>query len=366
MDYNQYTSVDFLSDESFLSYCSGKGEADVRFWRNYRMEHPEMELEIQEAVRMYARLSGHKRPVAEELKDFKQLMQSRKNDPVQPGPELSESHVGADGRFKMARVLWAAVLVLLIAGFFFWRKTDTAERTDLTAGLSTKNIFQTERAQRKKITFEDGTTVSLNADTRISLRKGYNKDTREVDLTGEAFFEVAHNAAVPFIVHTPKMDIKVLGTKFNVSAYPEEHRTEASLITGSIQASLKDNSRRHFILKPSEKITIQEEQSAAVQKKLADGPQVSVGNVHLSNRNVVVETAWVNNGLEINNETFAELQQKLEREYGVVLVFQDEELKKYKFTATLKNEPINEVLKAMQTVNFFNYKIKGNTVQLSK
>ncbi|WP_316833310.1 FecR family protein [Pedobacter nutrimenti] len=368
MDYNQYTSVDFLTDESFLSYCAGNDEEHVRFWQNYTIEHPEKEQELSEAMVMYQQLSGNKRPVETELANFKQLIQTRLNVLEQPVPELSESYVSGNGQFKMYKMAALVMLVVLISGFFVWKKSNLSNSLNAEQGTQlSKNIFQTEKAQRKKITFEDGTTVSLNADTKISLRKGYNKNTREVDLIGEAFFEVEHNPAVPFIVHTAKLDVKVLGTKFNVSAYPDERRTEASLIMGSIQASLNDKSHRHFILKPSEKITVEANQMPTAKEVLAkDVPKVLVSNVHLTNRNVVVETAWVNNGLEINNETFIELQQKLEREYGVTLAFKDDEVKKYKFTATLKNEPINEVLKAMQTVNYFNYKIKGNTVQLSK
>ncbi|PTS98653.1 hypothetical protein DBR11_14335 [Pedobacter sp. HMWF019] len=368
MDYNQYTSVDFLTDESFLSYCAGNDEEHVKFWQNYTTEHPEKEQELSEAMLMYKQLSGHKRPVETELANFKQLIQTRLSVLEQPVPELSESYVSGSGQFKMYKMAALVMLVVLIGSFFVWKRSSPSNSLNAEqATLLSKNVFTTEKAQRKKITFEDGTTVSLNADTKISLRKGYNKNTREVDLIGEAFFEVEHNPAVPFIVHTAKLDVKVLGTKFNVSAYPDERRTEASLIIGSIQASLNDKSHRHFVLKPSEKITVEEDQMATAKQVLAkDIPKVLVSNVHLTNRNVVVETAWVNNGLEINNETFIELQQKLEREYGVTLAFKDDEVKKYKFTATLKNEPINEVLKAMQTVNYFNYKIKGNTVQLSK
>ena len=368
MDYNQYTAVDFLADESFQCYCAGNIQEHVSFWREYILNHPEKQEEITVAIEMYGQLSGHKRPVSVELEHFKQQMRSRTAVPYpEAAPELSETYVTEKGKIRIYKYALLC-LAVLVSGFFIWKKKDTSGVV-LPEGsvLLSKNVYHTEKTQRKKITFEDGTIVLLNAETKISLRRGYNKETREVDLIGEAFFEVEHNAAVPFIVHTSKMDIKVLGTKFNVSAYPDERKTQASLIIGSIQASLNDNSHRHFVLKPREKITIEEPQAAAknegIQKNMS---LVSMSNIRLSDKNVVVETAWINNGLEITDETFAELQQKLEREYGVTFIFKNEEVKQYRFTATLKNEPINEVLKAMQTVNHFNYKIKGNTVQLSK
>src|SRR6185295_4150484 len=83
-----------------------------------------------------------------------------------------------------------------------------------------------------------------------------NKDLREVTLNGEAYFDVTKNAEKPFIIHTKKMDVKVIGTVFNVRSYNDEKTAEASLIRGSIEVTFKDRKDQKIILIPNQKISV--------------------------------------------------------------------------------------------------------------
>ncbi|MCZ4242597.1 FecR family protein [Pedobacter punctiformis] len=362
MEHSQYTAVDFLADETFQNYFYGTVAEDVIFWENYIKQYPEKVSEINIARQMLTTLSANKKPVSAELANFKQQFYKRASTVA----DVPEMYVDKGGRLKVLKYAFLA-LIILAGSIFFLSKTQIFNQKEI-AGTQTAGIFKTERAQRKKVVLEDGTSILLNADSKITLRKGFNIKTRELDLSGEAYFEVAHNAAVPFIVHTGKMNIKVLGTVFNVKAYPNERKTEAALISGKIEASFNNQNSQKFVLKPSEKITVLDNILLKTNQNQSSvkPDEVFVGNLSLNSKNAVVETVWINNGFEINNESFAELQQKLEREYGVELVFKDKEVMNYKFTATLKDEPVTEVLKAMKTVNYFNYKIKKNIIEISK
>src|SRR5437588_18774 len=91
--------------------------------------------------------------------------------------------------------------------------------------LKTGNEFFTQNGSRTNLVLPDGTRVWLNAGSRITYDKNYGITLREVGLTGEAFFDVAHNSGKPFVIHTARIDIKVLGTRFNVKSYPLDKTT---------------------------------------------------------------------------------------------------------------------------------------------
>ena len=128
-------------------------------------------------------------------------------------------------------ILWSAVSLSVLAGLLFtgvkffnpgnhgkalsaYSNTLPAEKT--TSEISTKNGSKTN------VLLPDGTTVWLNAGSKLTYDKTYGNTLREVTLTGEAFFDVVHNAEKPFVIHTSKINIRVLGTKFNVKSYPTD------------------------------------------------------------------------------------------------------------------------------------------------
>ncbi|WP_316804831.1 FecR family protein [Pedobacter nototheniae] len=361
MEHNQYTAVDFLADETFQNYFYKTVNEDVIFWENYIIEYPEKAIEINIAKQMLGNLGAHKKPVSTELANFKKQFYNR-----EPIAEPETMYVDKGGRLKVLKYAFLAFIVLVVSVLIIYKIQRVNHEEVVSQQIV--NVFKTERAQRKKVILADGTSILLNADSKVVLRKGFNVKSRELDLIGEAYFKVAHNAAVPFIVHTSKMNIRVLGTVFNVKAYPDERKTEAVLISGKIEATFNNKNNQKIVLKPNEKIVVLSNLPIKDGQKQSSGTpdEILVSHLSLNNKNSVVETGWINNGFEINDETFAELQQKLEREYGVELVFEDEEVMNYKFTATLKDEPVTEVLKALQGVNYFNYKIKKNIIEISK
>jgi transmembrane sensor len=134
----------------------------------------------------------------------------------------------------------AASLLLGVLVFLFISKQS--ENTQL--------VFISKKGTKNKMTLPDGTKVWLNADSKLTLAKQFTGPTREVRLSGEAYFEVAHDKNHPFIISANAIKVKVLGTVFNLKAYPDDEDTETTLIQGQVEVSIDGQSSSRISLKP--------------------------------------------------------------------------------------------------------------------
>lgn len=277
------------------------------------------------------------------------------------------------GLQKKWYVLGASLLVLATFAFFHFSRQSSHSPTQSHFVAGDIEI-RTKKGGKKNVVLPDGTKVWLNVNSVLNYSSDYGKHVRDVKLTGEGYFDVVKNADKPFIIHTANMDIKVLGTAFNVKCYPGERTTETSLIHGSIEVTLKDRQEK-MMLKPSEKLVVKEESATDKQGTSIARVQVQKLNLSLSHLSIypkdssVVETAWLQNRLVFSSETFEEIALKMERWYSVKIIFEDEKIKKIKMTGSLEKETLSEALNALQLVNLpknsFSYTIHNNVIYLS-
>ena len=263
---------------------------------------------------------------------------------------------------------FAAAVLLVAAGIFYSKpsKEIVAESKPKDAASE----ISTRYGSRTDIVLPDGTKVWLNAGSKLTYDKSFGETVRNVKLTGEAYFDVVHNADKPFVIHTTAMDIKVLGTEFNVKSYPDERTTEASLIRGSIEVTLTDKRAEKIILKPNEKLVVSNENQEAAFPKLKtakkakqETPIFSLGHLkYFSLDSTILETSWVKNRLIFEDESFEEVATKMKRWYSVDFEFGDADVRQLRFTGNIKNEAVEEALKAMQisSVNSFSYRISSD------
>lgn len=273
---------------------------------------------------------------------------------------------------RRKRVLWGSSILaaaLLIFFLIFSRGTDIPTGSAKIA----ESEVRTKNGSRSQITLPDGTQVWLNSDSKLVYdNDNFAKGIREVSLTGEAYFDVVKNPARPFIIHTQKINIKVLGTAFNVKAYPEDKQTETSLIRGSIEVTIKNRPNDKIILSPNEKLIV--ENNDVVDRKtkaipvagrtelIADTvpPQVSVNKlIYNPSDNSIVETAWVNNRLVFRDESFEEVALKMERWYNAEIEIQGEELKQLRLNGIFMNETVSQALDALKISFSFKYRQEG-------
>ncbi|QEC75626.1 FecR family protein [Mucilaginibacter ginsenosidivorax] len=225
------------------------------------------------------------------------------------------------------------------------------------------------KRMRKKIMLPDGTSVWLNTNSKLQYDDAMlSKDRREVRLYGEAFFDVAKDKKHPFIIHTEKIAVKVLGTAFNIKAYPGEAVTETTLIRGLIELSLNSDPQRKILLRAKEKLALKESvQNEPIDKTTA--PPIhnklvieNVEPVEISNKDYIEETSWLQNKLVFKDESFEELVPKLEKWYNVTFKINNKTAAGYRFTGIFENETLTQALTEMQIIRPFKFKITANDI----
>src|SRR5262249_5831985 len=160
------------------------------------------------------------------------------------------------------------------------------------------------------------------------------------------------------------MDVKVLGTTFNVKAYASDKVTETSLLKGSVEITLNSttNKGKKIILKPNEKIILPNIEDIKARKGMASTPQQETVNYKISDLTYIdselVETSWTENRLVFNDSNFEEIAAELYRWYNVSIRFDDEAVKQYRFTGTFDQKNITQILDALQLSRHFEYKIE--------
>ncbi len=254
--------------------------------------------------------------------------------------------------------LWASIAASIIIVIFTWPLVFTSKQEQLSTAPHSE--IATLKGQKSKITLPDGTQVWLNADSKIRYPEHFAGNIREVNLEGEAYFDVTHNKEKPFIIHTKEMNIKVLGTAFNVRAYPNEKKSEAALIRGSIEVSFNNRPDQKLILKPNEKIEVKNSPSVfnktSVNKEEMKAAVIAINNIsYIKSDSTVIETAWKNGKLVFDSQPFEQVSEEMERWYDVKFVIHDELLKKKLFTANFNNESIEDVLHFLKLSYPFNY-----------
>ena len=261
---------------------------------------------------------------------------------------------------RPALVLTLIVSVILLITTHFlnnYLPVSKEERIEVIAGKGT----------RKEFTLPDGTIVLLNGDSRISYDSDMlDNKQRNVSLTGEAFFKVAHDKIHPFIVKTSKVAIKVLGTEFNIRDYSGDEESETTLMKGSVELTVNGSTHQKFILKPSEKFAmVKKTQILGVQKNSSVLTIENISPVKFGGNEYIEEISWTENKFVFQNESFEELIPRLERWYNVQIVLQDPKIRSYRFTGIFINENIIQALEAMKLIKPFNYKLTENEIKIN-
>jgi ferric-dicitrate binding protein FerR (iron transport regulator) len=285
--------------------------------------------------------------------------------------EAADTMPAARRFLRMQYIRYAAVFLLLTAGILLvWRQT---RQKNLVASNATHTISAAP-GSRTRTMLPDGTKVWLNAGSTISYSDSFNGTAREVTLGGEAFFDVAKNASLPFVVHIGNMDVRVLGTVFNVKLYEGDASMETTLISGAIEVRTGKDGASAIRLKPHQKLIIplgavgnRQENIPVPGDSAKPTRKASFHLVEVETKAVaetLPETAWIYNRLVFKNESFELLAEKLRRWYGVDIVFDDEAVKALMFTGSFENETIDQAMLALQKVSPFIIKKIANEIHI--
>lgn len=276
--------------------------------------------------------------------------------------------------FSIKNLIVFSSLAILIIGTWYLVNASQTTTTENNVQANSLREVTTKKGNRTKIQLPDGSNVWLNAGSKINYSKNFEGKERVVFLNGEAFFDVVKNPQKPFIIHTSKIDIKVLGTQFNVKAYEEDNTTETSLIRGSVEIFLKNDPGKKILLRPNEKLVLNNDKTIRNEiakkqirnKALTETSKLHVAIKSLSYFNDIenVESSWTRNILSFDDEPFSEVAKKMERWYNVNIFFKNEKWQNRYLSGSFENETLDQALAALKFTTGFKFNIEGDNVSI--
>ena len=257
------------------------------------------------------------------------------------------SHASRFVRLKqLSRIAAIIILTLLIGGtaHYFLQKLTRPSFT--SSGIVEYTALYGSKTNLK---LPDGSFVWLNAGTTLKYDQGFGNENRDITLSGEAYFEVAENRRLPFMVKAREISVMALGTKFNVKVYPDEKVIEIILLEGSVKVqNHTPGVKRSVILEPHQKAVFQDDRNDFVVSAIKNMADVS----------------WFTGKWIIKNTRLENLAKLLERRYNIDFKFDDERIKDYEFGCIIKDETIEQVLTAITYLAPVKYRIINNHVTL--
>jgi transmembrane sensor len=267
------------------------------------------------------------------------------------------------------RVAAVVVLLLSVAGAYWVGQSSS---TSVDRERTVYNEMVVPQGEKSSLVLSDGTRICVNASSKLRFPNRFGGKSREVWLDGEAFFEVAKNRTKPFYVHTNGLNIKVLGTKFNVKAYSNENIIETTLVEGLVALSknqpgeAKDKevylhpNHKAFYLK-NKTIVVTEELKREVVEPLEERKIIISKPIQ-----VEPSTSWKEGKLVFDDETLESIAKKLERRYDVTIEINDDVLKEIHYGGVLKNVSVEQAITAIQRTTGFQYTMTGNHIVIFK
>jgi transmembrane sensor len=308
---------------------------EVKSLMDHQWEHPD-------------EVASAKKPDFDKLFDSIRLRTATENSIENKGiqilkhdlDDLNNRYTNLRRRFRTSLAIAASVILLVGLGILYIIKTNQVFRTTYTENIA-------PQGQISSVILPDGTKAFLNSGSALRYDNFFGRKYRHVQLVGEAYFEVARDEKLPFIINTDVVQIKVLGTKFNVMAYPEDNMVETIVKEGKVSVS-ELNGPSSLLLQANQKATFLKNTRELV----------------LADANSELYTSWKENLLIFDNENFGNVIQKLERWYNVKINVEGTDSIKDRFTLTIRNESLREVLELISLTTNIEYTIDGNQVTI--
>nr|WP_255487017.1 FecR family protein [Mucilaginibacter sp. SP1R1] len=245
--------------------------------------------------------------------------------------------------------LYAAAVILVSFGIVLFRYYQTADQENATITYST---IAAPKGTKKQLTLPDGTFISLNSGSSIRIASNFGVKTREISLSGEAFFTVKHNAAKPFAIHSGKLLITDLGTEFDVKAYPEDRQIRVAVESGKVKVEKNNTNSKPEMF--AEAITHNQQLVYNEQSNRHELSQVQTSNL----------IAWQQNKLCFDNASIDEIAHTLDRWYNVTVKLESNKACRH-YTVSFNNEPLDHVLNVLSQLTGLSYQISNKVVLIN-
>lgn len=341
MDFSNYAVEDFILDETFQSYYLDLDPQHVAFWEKWIQDHPEKNDAVVQAKRALNTITTLYKTSAGKIlpgnhQQIRAVLEKNLTREQPISTRMREPQRSRLATFIKRGVPVAAVLLLLMISIvaYHWYTTRPAEQVQYVTRYNTAG-------QRSDIYLSDGTRVILNASSKLIYPGRFSKDSREITLIGEAFFDVAKDAARPFKVTSGALVTTALGTSFNIrsdSAY-----VQVALVSGKVEVKNRF-SKEAMQLIPGEATVLNA--GASLQKEQFDKDEV---------------LSWKDDILYFHEADMNEIVRKLENWYGVDIEVEGTESSERHFTGKFKDESLNNILRLLSYSRNFTYKYEPET-----
>ncbi len=258
--------------------------------------------------------------------------------------ETGKKRISLWHTFSRVAAVILLVLTTSVSAFYVYRDVADSSRKGVLCQMEVPLGSQT------RLTLPDGTKVSLNSGSILKYDPAFlRKKKREVYLVGEGYFEVQKNPEKPFIVHAEEINVKVLGTIFNVRSYPDDPSIEVSLLEGRVNVFSDSETSGNVILAPDEQLTY-DKKSGKMHHHHVDASQAS---------------RWTAGRLNFVNASVPEIMKSIERKYGVRIVVSSERMSGEVFSGSISPElTIEEILSYIDVDNKYSWSRNGNVITI--
>lgn len=316
------------------------------FWGKWMEEYPENISDLKKASEFLKRMHFRSDQLSpDELANMLEKVMAHEEYERKNGIKLENLWILFSQPIRVAAIL----LISVVAAIFL--SPEVGEMSKESLPVETEwTTLQNSKGRKSRITLPDGTQVHLSYESQLKFPAEFNKKSRRVELIGEAYFEVFHNEAIPFVVVTDEMETEVLGTSFNIKSYKEELRTEISVITG--------------------KVKIRNQYKSALHEKafLTPGEQLSYsrnsGEIIVRPFELEKTLAWKEDIILFEDAGLDEFVDQLERWYGVDIQIFGSPSKEWKVNGRYQNQTLEDILTGMDFVYGVEYEIRARSVIL--
>jgi ferric-dicitrate binding protein FerR (iron transport regulator) len=312
---------------------------------------------------------------------IKKTIEAEQSERLPAGQVISINQKSKTGNQKLKAFFRYAAVFAVAFGLSLLIQRTTGDAPDSGVIAETPpqyNEIIVPYGSKTKVILPDSSTVWLNAGARLKYPAQFDSRVREVFLQGEGFFDVTKDTQHPFVVNTNGINVKVLGTKFNLMAHADDRIIETTLIEGAIEIlGVKDSGRKNnLVLEPGQKLILRKETDKyevhSVQEAGLFIPEevnapVKIKSADLLDKaNVEAATAWTENKLVFVKERFGDIKIKIERWYGVTIEVKDPEILDYTFTGTFEKQTFEQAMNALSKAASWQFRIDKNNVTVTK
>ncbi|MGF1638234.1 MAG: FecR family protein [Cyclobacteriaceae bacterium] len=350
MKYEHFKFEDFVADPEFSAWVRTGSEESTSFWNQYLNTHPEQVQDIKLAKEFLQSMQFKMLDATEsEYQEVLNHLLTARNSEIEIGsktfsigwPSISKRVIGKVMRYAATLALFSVV------SYFIWQISNE-QKPIPTATVSERIITkETGPGMKTQIKLPDGTLIWLNVESTVKFKMPFNDANRSVELIGEAYFEVESNPDRPFTVHTSKGQVKVFGTTFNVTSYPNEDQFTVALLEGnlSVHKNLLQGDEGLF-LKPGQRSIM-----------LRDFDQPLISEMRYAR-----DMSWKDGILYFEKSRHTEIFTRLERWYDVTFKYSNTPSEKWEYSGYFDNMSLELVLQRLSFTENFEYSIVGKEV----